>query len=179
MTGVSASLDQRMSRLDPRGPCGLMGRSPAWLHAPRAKRIPDGDRSKLNRSFLQNAIVGSKYNLGRLHPSDWRLRPEQTTTPLGATGRTGGVDDVGGVVGTERPGALGVRGVRLRALSQCADRVGLIKQKLSNTLRQPLGDPGAGQDTGRLGVPEHIAQPLHRVLRIQGQIRRPGFKDTQ
>ena len=73
--------------------------------------------------------------------------------------RAGGVDDVGGVVGTQRLGALGVRGVPLRALSQCADRVRVIKQELSDTLRQPqpLGDPGAGQDTGRLGVPEHVA----------------------
>ena len=102
-----------------------------------------------------------------------------TTTPLGARLQTGGVDDVGGVMGTERPGALGVRGVPLRALRQCADRVRMIKQELSDTLRQPLGDPGAGQDTGRLGVPEQRAQPLHRVPRIQGQIRRPGFEDAQ
>ena len=82
-------------------------------------------------------------------------------------------------MGTERPGALGVRGVSLRALSQCADRVRVIQHEPSETLRQPLGDPGASQDTGRLGVPEHVGQPLRRILRIQGQVRRPGFKDGQ
>src|SRR5215472_15793133 len=59
--------------------------------------------------------------------------------PLGCTGRAGGVDDVGGVVATERLGALGLRGVSLRALSQCAGRLGVIKDEPSDTLRQPLG----------------------------------------
>src|ERR1700716_1603383 len=54
---------------------------------------------------------------------------------LRRSGRTRGIDDIGGVVGTERPGALDGRGVGLRALSQCAGRIGVIKQELSNTLR--------------------------------------------
>src|ERR1700716_2932799 len=47
---------------------------------------------------------------------------------LRRSGRTRGIDDIGRVMGTERLGALGVRGVRLEPLSQCADCVGVIKQ---------------------------------------------------
>src|SRR5215469_18898148 len=65
---------------------------------------------------------------------------------LGRTGRTRGVNDVGGVVGIERLGAFGVRGVGFRALSQGAGRFGVINQELSNTPRQSLSDRGAGQD---------------------------------
>src|SRR5215471_7622224 len=57
--------------------------------------------------------------------------------PLWRTGRAGGVNDVGRVVGTEWPSAFGVRRVGLWALSQCAGRLGLIKQELSDTPRQP------------------------------------------
>src|SRR5208337_3053343 len=100
---------------------------------------------------------------------------------LWRTGGAGGVDDVGGVVGTERPDALGIRGVGLRALGQCPRRLGVIKQELSNTLRQPqpLSDLNVCQNAGRPSVPQHIGQPLHRVVRIQGQVSRPSFEDSQ
>src|SRR5215469_4742741 len=76
---------------------------------------------------------------------------------LGLSGRTGGVNGVGGVVGTERQGALGVRGVSLRALSQCAESVRGIKQEMCNTVRQPqpFSNLNVCQDTRRLSVPEH------------------------
>src|SRR5580692_9632386 len=76
--------------------------------------------------------------------------------PLWRTGRTGGVDEVRGVEWTERPGALGVRGVSFRALSQYASRLGVIKQQPSDTLWQPLGGPSVSQDIGRPSVPQHI-----------------------
>ena len=84
-------------------------------------------------------------------------------------------------MGTERLGALGVRGVGLRTLGQCTSSLRLIKQELSDTLRQPQPLSGLNicQDTGRLSVPEHIGQPLRRVLRIQGQVGGPGFEDPQ
>ena len=44
---------------------------------------------------------------------------------------------------------------------------------------QPLGDPGSGQHTGRLGVLEHIGQSFSRVIRIQREISGTGFEDGE
>ncbi len=88
--------------------------------------------------------------------------------PLGAAGRTGGVDDVRGVVRQQRPGTVGVGEVRVGH-----GRVGAVLQEQGGAVGgQGGGGLPGGEDEGGPGVGEHEADALGRIAGVDGEITR-------
>ena len=73
---------------------------------------------------------------------------------LGRAGGAGGVDDIGRVLRSERPDALGVRRVVVGGLGDCGATVGTVEQdERRRTGRQPALQGDRRQHQRRFGVP--------------------------
>ncbi|GAA5043872.1 hypothetical protein GCM10023318_05990 [Nocardia callitridis] len=92
---------------------------------------------------------------------------------LGDAGRAGGVDDIGGVVGTGRRDPLGV-GDRA-AVEGVAREV--FEHQPAGRFRQVRAHRGDGESEGGAGVGDHVRDAVGRVVRVDRNERGTGLGD--
>ena len=103
----------------------------------------------------------------RIHHIVYRTAMPQHNT-LGFTGGTGGIDKICQIL-------LGDGDLRLLLL--------LLLQQLLHihrrTVREPLQPVRGGDDQSGIGIIDDMAHPLHRIIRITGDIGRAGLQCTE
>ncbi len=119
-------------------------------------QVPEGD-VEAGRGELEDPAVRSDAEPFALGGDEFRDPAVREDDALGAAGRAGGVDDVGGGVGGHRDVGDGEQGAR-------------VGRDGPHPVRPGLGRVG-GHDDPDAGVLDHVVEACLRVGRIEGHVR--------
>ena len=96
---------------------------------------------------------------------------------LGSTGRTRGVDHVGGMLRTQSSGTFGVRHRFGRKFGRLCQEHGVVEFPPLNTRRQSVGDSAYRQADRDAGIDKHVQGAVGRVVGINRYKCGPGLRD--